>query len=265
MRGGYLVEGSKVTFVYTNGVRYVVDTGAEISDPKQGTYTSPRGTLTLKGGRASWQGKGQSGASVVDANGAGTIIDKTGVIVVAKDGSTACANAQGLQFVGSDGSKGPAARSGAFYIDKDGKKTSIGNPGPGAKLAGRYTVCNVGNTTALDLFDDVLFDFDSSSLTPAGKAAVKSAAETIRESSKGKTLKIVGHTDSKGTPARNLQLGKQRAQAVADELKRLIPGVKLEVSSAGQTQPVAPNVTPDGSDNPEGRAKNRRVTITYDN
>ena len=30
----------------------------------------------------------------------------------------------------------------------------------------------------------------------------------------------------------------------------------------GKTKPIAPNTNPDGSDNPEGRAKNRRVEIT---
>lgn len=33
------------------------------------------------------------------------------------------------------------------------------------------------------------------------------------------------------------------------------------VHSYGDTQPIAPNTNPDGSDNPEGRKENRRVTI----
>jgi outer membrane protein OmpA-like peptidoglycan-associated protein len=31
----------------------------------------------------------------------------------------------------------------------------------------------------------------------------------------------------------------------------------------GEADPVAPNVKKDGSDNPRGRARNRRVTITF--
>jgi len=36
----------------------------------------------------------------------------------------------------------------------------------------------------------------------------------------------------------------------------------LQTRGLGKTRPVAPNANPDGSDNPEGRAKNRRVEIT---
>ncbi|MCB1811656.1 MAG: OmpA family protein, partial [Candidatus Competibacteraceae bacterium] len=32
----------------------------------------------------------------------------------------------------------------------------------------------------------------------------------------------------------------------------------------GELQPIAPNTNPDGSDNPAGRAQNRRVDITVD-
>jgi outer membrane protein OmpA-like peptidoglycan-associated protein len=32
----------------------------------------------------------------------------------------------------------------------------------------------------------------------------------------------------------------------------------------GKTKPVAPNTTPDGRDDPEGRQKNRRVEVVFD-
>jgi outer membrane protein OmpA-like peptidoglycan-associated protein len=43
-------------------------------------------------------------------------------------------------------------------------------------------------------------------------------------------------------------------------------GVKAEIvtASKGETQPVAPNSKPDGSDNPDGRQKNRRVNFKLD-
>ncbi|MBB2893872.1 outer membrane protein OmpA-like peptidoglycan-associated protein [Flexivirga oryzae] len=41
--------------------------------------------------------------------------------------------------------------------------------------------------------------------------------------------------------------------------------MKLKVSSNGERQPIAANTTKDGSDNPAGRAKNRRVTISWAN
>jgi outer membrane protein OmpA-like peptidoglycan-associated protein len=36
---------------------------------------------------------------------------------------------------------------------------------------------------------------------------------------------------------------------------------RLSAKGFGKTKPVAPNAKPDGSDDPEGRQKNRRVEI----
>ncbi|MEV0589672.1 hypothetical protein [Nonomuraea sp. NPDC050310] len=47
------------------------------------------------------------------------------------------------------------------------------------------------------------------------------------------------------------------------ELARMVPGVAFEVAGHGEADPVAPNALPDGGDNPKGRAKNRRVEVTF--
>ena len=39
-------------------------------------------------------------------------------------------------------------------------------------------------------------------------------------------------------------------------------GNQIKTKGWGKANPVAPNTNPDGSDNPEGRQKNRRVEIT---
>jgi len=53
-----------------------------------------------------------------------------------------------------------------------------------------------------------------------------------------------------------------RADAVTTELKSQAGGVAVVAYGRGETNPVAPN-TKDGKDYPEGRAKNRRVEITF--
>lgn len=259
--GGYVVRGSRIAFVYRNGTRFTVDVGQQIP-AGDSTLRTANGVLVIKGGSATWtQG---SAVTTVNPQGAGAVADRTGAIVVTPDRSVTCANSQGLQFVGSDGSRAAASTSGAFYTDRDGEQVTVGKSPTANTLAGRYTVCNVGSTASMDLFSDVLFEFDSDRLTPAGRAVVASAARTIRQDVEGKTVKVVGHTDSKGTMTYNQQLGQRRATAVANELRRQVPGATLEVSSAGETEPVAANVTPDGKDNPDGRAKNRRVTLTWE-
>lgn len=259
--GGYLVDGSKVTFVYNNGVRQTIDVGQPIPDPTDAVVKTSLGTLTLTPDQATW--RTDDGASVVDSHGAGTIVTNGGMILVLANGTATCANGSGLQFVGSGGNKASASKGGVFYVDESGKKTTFDKPSSGGSTAGQFTVCGIGDQVSMDLFSDVLFDFDKADLTAAGKAVVASAAATIKDDARGKTVHVTGHTDSKGTPAANVKLGMARAKAVAAVLKKQIPGVTVKVTSAGQTQPIAANTTPQGDDLPDGRAKNRRVSITY--
>jgi photosystem I P700 chlorophyll a apoprotein A2 len=41
-----------------------------------------------------------------------------------------------------------------------------------------------------------------------------------------------------------------------------VSGSRITTRGWGEAKPVAPNKNPDGSDNPAGRQKNRRVEIT---
>jgi outer membrane protein OmpA-like peptidoglycan-associated protein len=79
-------------------------------------------------------------------------------------------------------------------------------------------------------------------------------------------VKIAGYTDSKGSPKKNLALSRERAQAVKDWLvkKKGLPGATITTEGFGEKNPIVENKNPDGSDNPVGRAQNRRVTITVE-
>jgi OmpA-OmpF porin, OOP family len=71
-----------------------------------------------------------------------------------------------------------------------------------------------------------------------------------------------GHSDTMGSDADNLTTSRRRARAVADYLTgRGIAAERIEVIALGERRPVAPNAKPDGSDDPEGRARNRRVDV----
>lgn len=114
----------------------------------------------------------------------------------------------------------------------------------------------------LALAGDVLFDFDSTAIRDQAAGQLGKAALVIRQRSVGKVY-VVGHTDSVGTDEYNRKLSQKRAEAVISWLNghEGIPQEVMVGRGMGSTQPVAYNTMPDGSDNPAGRAKNRRVEI----
>jgi outer membrane protein OmpA-like peptidoglycan-associated protein len=117
--------------------------------------------------------------------------------------------------------------------------------------------------TSVALSADVLFAFDKADLTPAAGDKLDALADQLTDLGERK-ITIGGHTDSKGDDAYNQDLSERRAEAVHAALAdRLGDGFTFEVHGYGETKPVAPNQHDDGSDDPEGRALNRRVEISY--
>jgi len=115
----------------------------------------------------------------------------------------------------------------------------------------------------VDLSADVLFDFDKADLK-AGADADLTRLATVLQAYPSATVKIDGYTDGKGTDAHNRPLSARRAASVAAwlEARAGVAAARITTHGWGAANPVAPNANPDGSDNPEGRAKNRRVEIT---
>lgn len=114
----------------------------------------------------------------------------------------------------------------------------------------------------IDLPGDVLFDFDKWDIRQDAEKTLKKVGEIIRAYMSPKVI-IAGHTDSKGSEEYNLSLSDKRAESVEKWLAEKA-GVEpriMETIGYGESKPVAPNTNPDGSDNPQGRQKNRRVEI----
>ena len=121
-------------------------------------------------------------------------------------------------------------------------------------------------TENLTFSADAWFDFDRSVLLPAGITALTNFADQLNQKIKQKggvyNLIITGHTDSVGTDAYNISLSQRRANAAKTFLvsKGLISNLITTVGK-GESSPVAPNTNANGTDNPAGRAQNRRVEI----
>jgi outer membrane protein OmpA-like peptidoglycan-associated protein len=111
----------------------------------------------------------------------------------------------------------------------------------------------------------VLFDLGKVEIRPEAEAALDKVGAVIQQFPNSKVW-IDGYTDSIGSQKKNLALSKERAVAVKRWLvkKKGLPARNITTEGFGEEKPVAPNKNPDGSDNPEGRAQNRRVQITVE-
>ena len=83
---------------------------------------------------------------------------------------------------------------------------------------------------------------------------------TILQDNEGLVFELSSHTDSIGSKGYNERLSQKRAQACVDYLlEKGISEDQLIAKGYGESKPIAPNTNSDGTDNPEGRAKNRRT------
>jgi OmpA-OmpF porin, OOP family len=100
----------------------------------------------------------------------------------------------------------------------------------------------------------IYFDVNKDVVKPESYGTLKDIATVLNEVPDVK-VKIVGHTDSDGADALNLDLSKRRAASVKAELAKSfgVNADRLITDGAGETQPVAPN------DTPVNKALNRRV------
>ena len=100
----------------------------------------------------------------------------------------------------------------------------------------------------------ILFDSNSDKIKGESYGVLKQIAEVLQENMDVK-IRIIGHTDSDGDDAKNLDLSKRRAISVKNNLINEfgIDASRFQTDGKGETQPMAPNSSP------EGKANNRRV------
>ena len=100
----------------------------------------------------------------------------------------------------------------------------------------------------------IYFDVNKDVVKPESYGTLKGIADVLKENPTVR-VKIVGHTDSDGADAANLDLSKRRGASVKAELAKNfgIDAARLESDGLGETKPVAPN------DTPSNKAMNRRV------
>jgi OmpA-OmpF porin, OOP family len=108
----------------------------------------------------------------------------------------------------------------------------------------------------------ILFDYNKVTIKGKAHSELNEGINFVKRYP-GSRIQIAGHTDNVGTPQYNQTLSEKRAEAVREYLIREGGVDPAKISSVGYRDlyPVAPNQKPDGQDNPDGRAQNRRVEI----
>ncbi len=100
----------------------------------------------------------------------------------------------------------------------------------------------------------VQFAVDSAVILPESTALLAEIADVFGKNPRVKRVEVQGHTDTTGTPERNIPLSQERAAAVVAWLNAHgVGGDRMVATGYGQTKPLVPNVTA------ANRAKNRRV------
>lgn len=120
-----------------------------------------------------------------------------------------------------------------------------------------------GDTTTVTIATDILFEFDEAEPEEQAQGALRDLSGDIDGISG--TVEIVGHTDGIGDDSYNQELSEQRAEAVQELLETELgaSAPEFETEGRGSNDPVAEETTSDGEDNPTGRARNRRVEVSY--
>jgi outer membrane protein OmpA-like peptidoglycan-associated protein len=103
--------------------------------------------------------------------------------------------------------------------------------------------------------DDIAFAPGRAALRPEARANLDKVVAFVNREPK-KSVRIEGHTDSRGNANANQLLSQRRAEAVRDALVAAgVEAARITAVGLGEEQPVASN------DSEEGRAKNRRVDV----
>ncbi len=109
------------------------------------------------------------------------------------------------------------------------------------------------------VLNNIFYEFNSAELTLQSKNTLDTLYQLMIDNPKI-DIELSAHTDNIGTAEYNLGLSDRRAKSCVNYLvERGINQDRMTWKGYGFTKPVAPNQLPNGKDNPEGRALNRRT------
>ncbi len=147
--------------------------------------------------------------------------------------------------------------------------STIGETIPADQLTEEVTNKSYNREMVLDrivlaksiVLENIYYGYDSANIRDDAAVELNKLVSLLEDNPQIK-IELGSHTDSKGQDDYNMGLSRRRAEsAVNYVISRGIDKNRIRARGYGETQPIASNSNPDGSDNPEGRQKNRRTEI----
>jgi outer membrane protein OmpA-like peptidoglycan-associated protein len=190
----------------------------------------------------------------------GTASAQAGETMIFKDGAPKAAELARILWPAKNRAQGPVGATRSIRINPD-----VAPEAAAAQPAAHVEYTETEATTATDVDPSsapvvdsfgflIHFAYDSAEILPKSRPYLDSVGAMLRlPEAQGKKVKIVGHTDARGSEQYNQALSERRAAAVRGYLKAEfgVAADQLEIMGEGETAPVA------GSDPYD--AENRRV------
>jgi outer membrane protein OmpA-like peptidoglycan-associated protein len=109
------------------------------------------------------------------------------------------------------------------------------------------------------VLNNIYFDLDKSDIRSDAATELDKLVDLLTDNPEIK-IELSSHTDSIASNSYNIQLSQRRAEStVAYLITKGIAPDRLVAKGYGEEKPIARNTNPDGTDNPEGRQRNRRT------
>ena len=160
-----------------------------------------------------------------------------------------------------------------IIVEKEGYLSARVNFATIGKSVKKETLTKQVNTKVFDLdiylntlelnkaivLENIYYDFDRSNIREDAALELDKLVNILNDNPKIK-IELGSHTDNKGEASYNEDLSQRRAEsAVRYIIEKGIEETRLEAKGYGESTPIAKNINEDGSDNVEGRQKNRRT------
>jgi peptidoglycan-associated lipoprotein len=153
------------------------------------------------------------------------------------------------------------------YIIKRQPYTTVGKSVPLESLKELVTTVTLDTVLVLDrktknalfVLKNIYFAYDKADINQESAKELDKLVDILNDNLDIK-IEMGSHTDSVASDSYNIELSQRRAESTVNYLIRKgIAPERLTAKGYGESKPIARNTNPDGTDNSEGRQKNRRT------